>query len=113
MNEAVDLPKIHQAEGRYYVADDDGLTWFDRLEEAQDYRTELIRQAAMVEGAWAALEEVWGILSDAVQGDCENGVKWLNERAASSYLKEYPDTLAALREIQDLDPAAICGVVKP
>jgi len=36
--------------------------------------------------------------SDAVQADCESGVKWLNERAAKAYLKDAPDTLAAIRE---------------
>lgn len=40
-----------------------------------------------------SIDELFG---EAVQDDCENGVKWLNERASSKYLAEYPHTRAAI-----------------
>lgn len=52
-------------------------------------------------------EQISALLSDAVQADCENGVRWLNECAASNYLKEYPETLSALRQI-----GALCDKVQ-
>lgn len=75
-----------------------------------------VRIAAEERGArWgieAAAEWFSDRFSDAVQADTENGVKWLNERAADAYLKDAPDTLAAIREgeeaISALDPKTIC-----
>ena len=49
----------------------------------------------------AYVERISDLIGEAVQADCENGVRWLNERAAAAYMKEYPATLAALRTIQD------------
>jgi hypothetical protein len=45
-----------------------------------------------------ALDRIADLFSLAVQDDCENGIKWLNERAAAKYLKEYPETRKALHE---------------
>lgn len=56
---------------------------------------------AELDEARGLLDWISGRFSDAVQADCENGVKWLNERAAANYLKDAPDTLAAIRETQD------------
>jgi hypothetical protein len=36
-------------------------------------------------------------LSDALQSDFENGVKWLNEQAAAEFGKMYPALAAAIR----------------
>lgn len=44
----------------------------------------------------AALEDVGDMLIQAAQDDCENGVKWLNERAAQRYLAVYPETAKAI-----------------
>ena len=48
----------------------------------------------------AALEKVSDLLSDAVQADCENGVRSLNEAAAANYLKDFRHTREALTGIQ-------------
>ena len=46
----------------------------------------------------AAEREAWGdALSDALQSDLENGVKWLNERAAVEFLTKYPALSAVIR----------------
>ena len=44
-----------------------------------------------------ALERIGDELSTCGPDDCENGVRSLNERAASLYLKEYPHTAAAIK----------------
>lgn len=56
------------------------------------------RRLAWNEAIEAAADWFADRFSDAVQADCESGVKWLNERAAKAYLKDAPDTLAAIRE---------------
>jgi hypothetical protein len=56
-----------------------------------------------------ALEEIDNELNTAAQDDCENGVKWLNERAAEGYLKEYPCTLAAISEVHRIVRAVLGG----
>lgn len=48
-----------------------------------------------------ALNWISDRFSEAVQVDCENGVRSLNERAAKKYLADFPDTLAAIRETQE------------
>jgi|SanBayMetagenome_1026888.scaffolds.fasta_scaffold04503_8 ElaB/YqjD/DUF883 family membrane-anchored ribosome-binding protein len=55
----------------------------------------------------AALEAVDEALNDAAQDDCESGVKWLNERAAEGYLKEYPHTSAAISKVIGLTRTAL------
>lgn len=45
------------------------------------------------------LDDIDNELNEAAQDDCENGVKWLNENAASKYLKEYPHTASAIKSI--------------
>jgi len=57
----------------------------------------------------SALEAVDEALNDAAQDDCENGVKWLNEKAAEGYLKEYPHTSAAISKVINLIRAALGG----
>ena len=49
-----------------------------------------------------AFDKIAELLSDAVQCDCEHGVRSLNERATANYLKEYPATLDALGKIQKI-----------
>jgi hypothetical protein len=50
------------------------------------------------EACAAAEREAWlDALSDALQSDLENGVKWLNERAAVEFLTKYPALSAAIR----------------
>jgi hypothetical protein len=53
------------------------------------------------EDARALLEWISDELASACQADCENGVKWLNERAAAAYLKDAPATLEAIKAVQD------------
>jgi hypothetical protein len=48
-----------------------------------------------------ALEDILEMLDEAVQADCEHGVRSLNERAAQKYLMEYPATLAAIGNIRN------------
>lgn len=52
-------------------------------------------------------DEILDHLSDAVQSDCENGVRALNEIAAKNYLKEYPETRAAFHAIGEIARAAL------
>lgn len=54
-------------------------------------------------------DQILGHLSDAVQSDCENGVRVLNEIAAKNYLKEYPETRAAFHAIGKIARAALEG----
>ena len=54
-----------------------------------------------------ALERIGDELSTCAADDCENGVSSLNERAASSYLKEYPHTAAAIKFAIDTIRAAL------
>jgi hypothetical protein len=54
-----------------------------------------------------ALDQIADLFSLAVQDDCENGVKWLNERAAADYLKEYPETRKAIHETHVIISAAL------
>lgn len=55
----------------------------------------------------AALEAIDEELNAAAQDDCESGVKWLNERAAEWYLKEYPHTSAAISKVIDIARSAL------
>lgn len=62
---------------------------------------------ARLEGVKMGLEAVSELLDDAAQSDCEHGVRWLNEKAASSYLHEYRHTAQAVQAIRALDSKAI------
>ena len=53
------------------------------------------------------LEQITTIICSAVQGDNEHGVRSLNEIAAKNYLKDFPLTLAAITEVQDVIDAAL------
>ena len=55
----------------------------------------------------ALLNRIAEELSQAGIDDCESGVKWLNERAAENYLKEYRHTKAAIGTVIDLARAAL------
>jgi hypothetical protein len=50
----------------------------------------------------AALEDIWDLLDEALQADCEHGVRSLNEMAARNYLIEYPGTLSAIEAIHTI-----------
>ena len=52
-------------------------------------------------------DQILDHLSDAVQSDCENGVRVLNEIATKNYLKEYPETRAAFHAIGKIGRAAL------
>lgn len=54
-----------------------------------------------------ALREISDLFGDAVQADCENGVKWLNERAAEAYLADFPATLAAIERTHEIIAEAL------
>jgi len=83
---------------------------FARHRIATEQRTEQrARIEGFNEGIEAAAEWFADRFSEAVQADCENGVRWLNERAAAAYLKDAPDTLAAIREGEE----AIRALAKP
>ena len=74
-----------------------------RIVEDDDYPIDLhlysTNQMRAYGAACAAAErEAWlDALSDALQSDLENGVKWLNERAAVEFLTKYPALSAAIR----------------
>lgn len=54
---------IHEAEERFYLQDGDDLAWFDRREDALEYRDSLIYEAGKVEGARLMQEAVVNGLS--------------------------------------------------
>jgi hypothetical protein len=81
-----------------------------RLRDQEMFFPDLYSEAAdEIERLREALEEIDNELNTAAQDDCENGVKWLNERAAEGYLKEYPCTLAAISEVLRIARAALGG----
>ena len=55
----------------------------------------------------AALASIDELFSQAAQDDCENGVRWLNERAAERYLARYPHTSAAISYAHKVARAAL------
>ena len=44
-------------------------------------------------------ERIQGELAEAISHDCENGVRWLNQRAAEDFLKNFPELNAAIRAL--------------
>ena len=52
-----------------------------------------------------ALEDAQSDLAQALCDDCENGVKWLNEKAAKDFAEKYPHLSAAIRSLIDKDTA--------
>jgi hypothetical protein len=46
-----------------------------------------------------ATESIADALSDALQSDLENGVKWLNERASERFTADYPELRKAIAAI--------------
>jgi len=77
--------------------------------EIENLQAENERLRAENERLRSALGAVDEALNDAAQDDCENGVKWLNEKAAEGYLKEYPHTSAAISKVINLIRAALEG----
>ena len=55
------------------------------------------------------LLQIGDLFSEALQSDCENGVRSLNEKAYANYLKEYPATLVAIQNMNDIIDAALAG----
>ena len=72
--------------------------------EAADLITALRADNERLRAALASIDE---LLSQAAQDDCENGVKWLNERAAERYLATYPHTSAAILYAHKVARAAL------
>jgi hypothetical protein len=76
-----------------YVDDPDG-----------GYPTDYLRKAVIAILAAAGVEEMVreaigayrGMLNDALSVDLENGVKWLSQRAAVSFWRDYPELCRAL-----------------
>jgi hypothetical protein len=69
--------------------------------------------AKEIERLRAGVDRISDLFGDAVQADCENGVRCLNERAAKRYLAEFPATLAAIREAQDIADQLTLGETRP
>jgi hypothetical protein len=82
-------------------------------EKERDTGSEYVRidlfksQQAKLAKAMETLEQITTIICSAVQGDNEHGVRSLNEIAAKNYLKDFPLTLAAITEVQDVIDAAL------
>jgi hypothetical protein len=72
-----------------------------------DSADEIERLRAEKEQLLNGYDQILDHLSDAVQSDCENGVRVLNEIAAKNYLKEYPETRAAFHAIGKIARAAL------
>ena len=89
--------------------DNDRLT---RTNQAKrEHRDKLLavkrKDADRIEQLEAALRAIDEQFADAAQDDCENGVRWLNKRAAEKYLYEYPHTSAAISFAQKVARAAL------
>jgi hypothetical protein len=89
MGSAMSSPHLMPLPDSFYAA----------LGDNSDCHAALIAAVRAYGEACAAAErEAWGdALSDALQSDLENGVKWLNERAAVEFLTKYPALSAAIR----------------
>lgn len=49
------------------------------------------------------IEKAKKLLSDAIQGDLENGVAWMNDEAVSVFDDRYPEISAAIGKILDME----------
>jgi predicted nucleic acid-binding Zn-ribbon protein len=74
-----------------------------------EQNVEVARLTAENEKLREALASIDELFSEAAQDDCENGVRWLNEQAASKYLAEYPHTRAAISFAHKVARAALSG----
>ena len=72
--------------------------------EALKMAHEAAYRIKQLEAALRAIDEQF---ADAAQDDCENGVRWLNARAAEKYLYEYPHTSAAISFAKKVARAAL------
>jgi len=90
----------------------------DHIEQLEESHKELTLQLLATSGQAAdaldklakaveALEQITTIIFSAVQGDNEHGVRALNEAAAKDYLKDFPLTLSAITEVQDVINAVL------
>ena len=68
---------------------------------AEAYDAQRAAEAKLAK-AVEALEGISAILFSAMQGDNEHGVRALNEASSKNYLKDFPLTLAALSEVQNV-----------
>ncbi len=80
---------------------------FDKIAAGLDEAALVAPYLAEIERLRALLNRIAKELSQAGIDDCESGVKWLNERAAENYLKEYRHTKAAIGTVIDLARAAL------
>jgi hypothetical protein len=62
------------------------------------YRAGQAASAERIKALEEALERIDDLFADAVQFDCENGVRSLNEAASARYLADAPETKAAIHE---------------
>lgn len=51
------------------------------------------------------IEKVQDLLSEALQSDLENGVKWLNEMACKEFAEKYPALEEAIAKIMRMNDA--------
>ena len=86
---------------------DEALIWAQRHKSfgpsmhatlAHAYRAGQAASAERIKALEEALERIDDLFADAVQFDCENGVRSLNEAATARYLADAPATKAAIHE---------------
>ena len=70
-----------------------------KLAEA-DYK---LAEAAYKEGYANATEEILDELHDALYGDLEHGVAWLNDKAATDFATSYPSLNKFVGWLSDLE----------
>ena len=80
--------------------------WLDEDVPIGVVMNEAADRIAQLEAALRAIDEQFAA---AAQDDCENGVRWLNKRAAEKYLYEYPHTSAAISFAKKVARAALEG----
>jgi chromosome segregation ATPase len=108
------LAKALETAGRLFAASRDALAEVNAENEklgrdyqsARDAHDRILAENEKLREALASIDELF---SEAAQDDCENGVRWLNERAASKYLAEYPHTSAAISLVHKTARAALSG----
>lgn len=77
----------------------------DVVTYTQKLRGEIDRHRAENDRLRDIFEQIDDELVQAAVDDCENGVKWLNERAAENYLREYRHTKDAIHKVIELTRA--------
>jgi hypothetical protein len=74
---------------------------------AHGYRAGQAASAERIKALEELLNHAEDLFDWAVQSDCENGVRSLNEAAAATYLADAPATKAAILEIRELTRALL------